>query len=149
MIRWSSSIDIRRPPEVVFGLLANIQDVEQSEGSPVLALDLITEGAPRLGSRYREVVQMMPFIKGEILSEITDFEPPHALEMTWKGPGMTGTDRYELANIQDGTMLKHTKCVSCPGVLRVMEPFMRIPLVPRLEGRLVEIKHLLEEGANL
>jgi hypothetical protein len=29
-----------------------------------------------------------------------------------------------------------------------MEPFMRIPLVPRLEERLVDIKHLLEAGDN-
>jgi hypothetical protein len=61
---------------------------------------------------------------------------------------MTGTDRYELAITQDGTTLNHTKCVSCSGVLRVMEPFMRIPLIPRLEERLVDIKHLLEVGDN-
>ena len=148
MIRWSSSIDIRRPPEVVFGLLANIQDVEQSEGSPVLALDLITEGAPRLGSRYREVVQMMPFIKGEILSEITAFESPRLLEMAWSGTGMTGTDTYELATVQAGTTLTHTKCVSWHGVLGLVEPIMRILLIPRLEQRLVDIKQLLEGGEN-
>jgi hypothetical protein len=148
MIVWSSSIDIRRPPEMVFELLANIQGVQQSEDSPVLALDLITEGPPRLGSRYREVVQMMPLIKGEIISEITAFDPPRVLEMAWRGPGMTGTDRYELAATQDGTTLNHTKCVSCPGILRIMEPFMRIPLIPRLEERLVDIRHLLEAGGN-
>ena len=148
MIVWSSSIDIHRPPEVVFELLANIQDVQQADDSPVLALDLITEGPPRLGSRYREVVQMTPFFKGEILSEITAFESPRFLEMTWRGTGMTGTDRYELAKNQDGTTLSHTKCVSWPGVLRLLEPIMRIPLIPRLEQRLVDIKHLLEEGAN-
>jgi hypothetical protein len=60
MIVWSSSIDIQRPPEIVFDFLANIQDVQQSDDSPVLALDLITEAPPRLGSKYREVVQMMP-----------------------------------------------------------------------------------------
>jgi hypothetical protein len=29
-----------------------------------------------------------------------------------------------------------------------MEPVMRIPLIPRLEKRLVEIKQILEEGEN-
>lgn len=148
MIVWSSSIDIHRPPEVVFEFLANIQDVQQSDDSPVLALDLVTEGPPRVGSRYREVVQMMPLIKGEIISEITAFDHPRVLEMAWSGPGMTGTDRYELATIQDGTTLNHKKCVSFPGALRVMEPIMRIPLIPRLEERLVEIKHHLEVGDN-
>ena len=31
MIVWSSSHDIRRPPEVVCDLLANIQDVQHNE----------------------------------------------------------------------------------------------------------------------
>jgi hypothetical protein len=148
VIVWSSSIDIRRPPEVVFDLLANIQDVQQSDDSLVLVLDLITEGPPRLGSKYREVVQMMPLIKGEIISEITAFDPPRVLEMAWRGPGMTGIDRYELASIEDGITLNHKKCVSYPGVLRILEPFMRIPLVPRLEERLVDIKRLLEGSDN-
>lgn len=148
MIVWSSSIDIRRAPEAVFDLLANIQDVQQEEDSPVLALELITEAPPRLGSRYREVVQMTPLFKGEIMSEITAFEPPRLLELTWEGTGMIGTDRYELTKFEDGTRLHHTKCVSWPGVLRLLEPIMRIPLIPRLEERLVDIKQLLEEVEN-
>jgi hypothetical protein len=148
MIRWSSSVHIRRPPEAVFEYLANIQDVQQEEGSPVLALDLTTEGPPRLGSRYREVVQMLPFFKGEILSELTAFEPPRLLEMAWTGPGMKGIDRYELAATQDGTTLKHTKDTVCLGALRLVEPFMRGALVPRLGERLVGIKRELEERPN-
>ena len=148
MIVWSSSIDIRKPPEVVFEFLANIQDVQQSDDSPVLALDLITEAPPRIGSRYREVVQMMPFVKGEILSEITAFEFPRVLEMAWSGAGMSGTDRYELDTHPYGTTLNHTKRTSFPGILRVLEPIMRKPLIPRLEQRLVDIKHILEGREN-
>jgi uncharacterized protein YndB with AHSA1/START domain len=145
VIAWSSSIDILRPPEAVFEFLANIQDVQQEEGSPVLALDLTTPGPPRLGSRYREVVQMLPFFKGEILSEITAFEPPRLLEMVWRAPGMKGTDTYELASAHGATDLKHTKNTVCLGALRLMEPFVRGALVPRLEERLVAIKRELEE----
>jgi hypothetical protein len=65
--------------------------------------------------------------------------------LTWNGAGMRGTDRYELDANQHGTTLKHTKCTSFLGILRVMEPVMRIPLIPRLEQRLVEIKHLIED----
>jgi hypothetical protein len=148
MIDWSSSITIHKPPEIVFDFLANIQEVQQTEDSPVLALDLITAGPPRKGSRYREVVQMAPFIKGEILSEITAFEPPRVLEMTWQGSGMEGFDRYELEAIQNGTTVNHKKCTSCIGFLRIMEPLMRSPLVSRLEQRLVAIKHLLEESVD-
>jgi len=149
MIEWRSSVDIRRRPEAVFDFLSNLDRVEQPEGSPVLAYELTTSGPPGLGSEYREVVQMLPFYKGEIISKITAFEPPVLLEMTWTGPGMTGRDRYELAEIQDGTTLVHQKWTSCPGLLRVMEPLMRKPLFPRLEARLVDIKRLLEEGSDL
>lgn len=148
MILWSSSIAISRPPEEVFDFLANIQDVQQAKGSPVLALDMITAGPPRLGSRYREVVRMAPFVKGEILSEITEFKPFRVLEMSWQGPGMVGFDRYELEAIQNGTGLKHKKCTSFPSLLRIVEPLMRRPLINRLEQRLVAIKCLLEEDVG-
>ena len=68
MITFSSSINIARPPEAVFDFLANVHLVQQAEGSPVLALDMTTPGPPRLGSRYREVVQLLPFSKGEFIS---------------------------------------------------------------------------------
>ena len=64
MITFSSSINIARPPDAVFEFLANTQNVPQAEGLPVFALEMTTPGAPRLGSRYREVVQMLPFYKG-------------------------------------------------------------------------------------
>jgi hypothetical protein len=125
---------------VVFHFLANIHDVKQEEGSPVLALELITPGPPSLGSRYREVVQMLPFFKGEIFSEITVFRPPQVLELTWTAPGMKGIDRYELAARHYGTSLKHTKNTICLGALRLAEPVMRSALVPKLEERLLGIK---------
>jgi len=149
MIVFRSPINIKRQPEAVFDLLANVHRMQQAEGSPVLALEMTTPGPPGLGSRYREVVRMLPFYNGKILSEITAFEPPLLLEMVWTGPAMTGRDRYELAEIQDGTKLVHQKWTSCRGLLRIMEPFMRNALLPRLESRLEEIKRSLEEGLAL
>ena len=149
MIVFRSSIDIGRRPEAVFDFLANVHRVQQAGGSPVLVLEMTTPGPPGLGSRFREVVRMLPFYEGEFLSEITEFEPPAILEMSWTGPAMTGRDRYELAAIQEGTQLAHHKWVSCPGLLRIMEPFMRKPLFSRLEERLEAIKGRLEEGSDL
>ncbi len=145
MIAFRGSIDIKKRPEAVFDLLANVHLVKQAEDSPVLALEMTTPGPVGLGTRYREVVQMLPFVKGEMLSEITAFGPPRVLEMEWTGPAMTGRDRYELAEIPDGTQLVHQKWTSGRGLLRLMEPFMRQALIPRLEERLVAIKRGLEE----
>lgn len=149
MIAFCSSINIRRRPEEVFHFLANVDRVQQAGGSPVLALDRMTAGPPGLGSRYREVVRMLPFYDGEILSEITAFDRPVLLEMVWTGPAMTGRDRYELAEIEGGTKLVHQKWTSAQGFLRVMEPFMQRALVPRLESRLEDIRRLLEAGHDM
>jgi hypothetical protein len=146
MIAFRGSIDIKRRPGAVFDLLANVHLVQQAEDSPVLALEITTPGPVGVGTRYREVVQMLPFYQGEILSEITAFEPPRLLEMVWTGAGMAGRDRYELADIPEGTRLVHQKWTSGRGLLRIMEPFMRWGLIPRLEARLEDIKRLLEEG---
>ena len=50
-----------------------------------------TNGLPAVGTRYREVVQMLPFVRGEILSEITRYEPPSHLEERFWGAGMQAT----------------------------------------------------------
>jgi len=80
VIVFRSSANIRRHPEAVFHFLANVDRVQQAGGSPVLALDRTTSAPPGLGTKYREVVRMLPFYNGEFLSEITAFEPPRLLE---------------------------------------------------------------------
>lgn len=149
MIVFSSSITIRRPPEVIFDFLSNLHNQQQAEGSPVMSLEKLTPEPPGLGFKYREVVQMFPFYKGVFISEIIGFDPPRVLELAWTGPAMIGRDRYELTAVQSGTELRHTKQVSNPGLLRILEPFMRRPLFPRLEARLKEIKRDLEEARPL
>ncbi len=145
MIEFSSSIRIHRPPEVVFHFLSDLHDLQQAGGSPVLSMEKLTPVPPGPGFRYREVVQMFPFYKGEFITEITVFEPPRVLELAWTGSGMIGRDRYELTAVDDGTELVHKKWLSSPGILRIMEPFMRRPLFPRLQARLDEIKRGLEQ----
>lgn len=145
MIVFSSFITICRPPEAVFQFLSNLHNLQQAGGSPVLSMERLTPEPPGPGFKYREVVQMFPFYKGVFISEILVFEPPRVLELAWTGPAMTGRDKYELTTVQNGTELHHRKQVSSPGFLRIMEPFMRRPLFPRLEARLEEIKRSLEE----
>jgi hypothetical protein len=147
MIEFTSTITIRRPPEPVFDFLASIHTLQQAGGSPVLSMEKLTPQSPGPGFKYREVVQMFPFYKGEFITEIVDFDRPRVLGLSWTGPAMVGRDKYELTPIQNGTELRHTKCVSSPGVLRIMEPMMRKQLFPRLLARLEEIKRRLEAEA--
>lgn len=145
MIEFSESVNISTPPEQVFHFLAYIDLVKQADDSPVLALERTTSGTPQVGTKYREVVQILPFYRGVFLSQITVFEPPLVLDIDFTGPGMTGRDRYELTCTDSGTKLHHMKWVSFVTPFAIMEPLMRRPLISRLHVRLLGIKQKLEE----
>ena len=72
-------------------MFAFLRDKDQhatKPGSPVLVLEKITPGPVGVGTCYREVVQMLPGVRGEILSEITHFEQDVCLEEDFAGAGM-------------------------------------------------------------
>ncbi len=60
-------------------------------------------GPPCVGTCYREVVQMLPFYRGEMLSEITRFEPNEYLEEDFRGAGMYGHLAYQFLPEKEGT----------------------------------------------
>ncbi len=64
-MNFELSIVIKRPPTAVFDFLRDKDKFQQPAGSPVLALEQTTPGPAAVGTRYREVVQMLPFIRGE------------------------------------------------------------------------------------
>ena len=89
------SIWINRPPADVFAFLRDKDLYPQEPGSPVLVLEKTTPEPAGVGTRYREVVQMLPCYHGEILSEITRFKPNEYLEEDFRGAGMHGHLAYE------------------------------------------------------
>ncbi|MGD2028041.1 MAG: SRPBCC family protein [Anaerolineales bacterium] len=141
------SIWIEQPPEVVFALLRDKDLHPREASSPVLALDKTTPGPVQVGTRYREVVQMLPFYQGEILSEITRFEPVACIEEVFHGAGMAGVLVYEFVPEDGGTRLVQRESLHYGGLLRLLEPAIKLFLGRRLKGRLEEIKAYLE-GAN-
>ena len=68
-------IEINKPPSDTFNFLCDKDQFKQPSNSPVLLLEKTTTGPIGVGTRYREVVQMMPFVKRDFLSEVTRFEP--------------------------------------------------------------------------
>lgn len=110
-------------------------------------LDKITPGPVCVGTRYREVVQIFPFIAGEIFSEITRFEPPEWLDEQFEGPGpMDGHLSYQFTPHRDGTRLVQREKLQMRGFTRVFEPLVKRILEPQLLNRLDEIKMILESG---
>ena len=140
------SVSIDRSPADVFGFLQDKDKYPQEEGSPVLVLEQTTPGPVGVGTRYREVVQMLPFYRGEITSEITRFEPGAFLEEDFSGAGMVGHLAYEFRPEGEGTILIQRETVRYRGLLGALEPVIRPVLGRQLKARLEEIKRVLESG---
>ena len=140
------SIAIDRAPSDVFAFLRDKDKYPQEDGSPVLILEKTTPGPPGVGARYREVVQMLPFVKGEILSEITRFEPGEFLEEDFQGAGMEGHLAYQFLAEGGGTKLIQRETLFWRGLLKVLAPIIRLALSRRLRERLEGIKTVLESG---
>ncbi|MBN1686642.1 MAG: hypothetical protein JW852_08305 [Spirochaetales bacterium] len=119
----------------------------QKEGSPVLLLEKTTHGPVAIGTRYREVVQMLPFYRGEILSKITRIEQSERLEEDFRGAGMHGHLAYAFLAEGQKTVLIQRETLRYHGVLRPCEPLIRRMLGRRLRERLEEIKKELESGS--
>jgi len=89
------SITIQRSPREVFVFLRDKDSFQQEESSPVVLIEKTTPGSTGVGTRYREVVRMLPFYQGEIHSQITRYEPYEWLEEDYDGPGMRGHLSYQ------------------------------------------------------
>lgn len=139
------SVLVERPAEEVFAFLRDKDTYQQKPNSPVLALDKTTPGPAGVGTHYREVVQMLPFFRGEILSEVTRFDPPRRLEEDFTGPGMRGHLAYEFAAGDGATLLIQRETVEMTGFAKAFGPFVRATLGTQLRYRLAGIKAELEQ----
>ena len=148
-MHFELSITIQRTPAEVFAFLRDKDQHPQDEGSPVLILEKTSPGPVGVGTRYREVVQMLPFYQGEILSVITHFEPPECLEEDFSGAGMQGHLAYQFLPEGDGTRLIQRETLECQGLLKVFEPLIKRFLGRKLKSRLEDIKAFLESRHSI
>ncbi|MBC8503817.1 MAG: SRPBCC family protein [Anaerolineales bacterium] len=140
------SILIERPQADVFAFLRDKDLYPQEKGSPVLILEKTTSGPVALGTGYREVVQMLPFARGEICSKITRFEPWEYLAEDFWGAGMYGHLEYQFVPEADGTSLFQRETLDVRWFLKPFEFFFKRALDWRLPSRLEDIKRVLESG---
>jgi hypothetical protein len=145
-MQFNLPISIQRSPEICFAFLRDKHLHPQKPGSAVRRLEKVTPGPVSVGTRYVEVVQMFPFVKGGIRSVVTRFDPPEWLEEDFAGAGMIGHLAYQFLPQATGTHLIQRETLHLRGVLRLCEPLIRRMLAPQLERRLVEIRARLEAG---
>ena len=147
-MEFDLDITIDRSPHIVFAFLRDKDKHPQEKYSPVLLLEKTTAGPCGVGTRYREIVQMLPFFKGEILSEITHFEPEHRLDEDWRGPGMDGHLTYLFLPDDGGTNLIQKETLNPRGLLWFFSPIINLTLGWAIRKRLQLIKRVLESGWN-
>lgn len=140
------SIRIARLPVDVFAFLRDKDLFPQPAGSPVLALDKTTPGPAGVGTGYREVVQMLPLIRGEIRSRVTRFEPPRFLEEDFRGAGMSGHLAYEFVPHGEATLLVQRETLEPYGIARLFAGVIERSLATKLPERLESIRLILESG---
>ncbi len=145
---YDLSITIRKPPEAVYAVLADVQDyIHVVPGSPIPEMEKIPPGPTSVGTRWREVVRLLPFLTMTMWSEATEVVPGRRLLETFHGPWMTGRIAYEVEPTVNGSVLRQRETLTAHGPLRLVAGRMDRMLRPRLVARLEAIRNLLETDA--
>lgn len=142
------SVFIDKPPADVFYFLCNKDTYKQERDSPVLLLEKITDGPVGVGTHYREVVQMAPFVKSEILSEVTRYEEYSVLEEKWAGGGMKGVLTYFFNPAGQGAELVQHVEIETRWPMRLFHPVIGRMYARAARYRLDCIKVILETGRS-
>jgi len=107
-----------------------------------------TDGPVGIGTRYREVVQMAPVVRSEILSEVTRYEQYSVLEERWSGGGMEGTLTYFFIAVGQGTELRQHVEIGTHWLLRLFDPVIARMYARAARYRLECIKAIWETGRS-
>ena len=79
-MQFEANATIHRPLEDVFGFFRDIHQQPRREGSVVPVYDKITPGLVGVGTRFREVVRLLPVLRGEVISELAGYVLLHRLD---------------------------------------------------------------------
>jgi hypothetical protein len=138
------SISINCTQEEAFIFLRDKDQHTQKRNSPVLVLERITDPPVAVGTRYREVVQMLPFYKSEIFSTITRYDPYEYLEEDFYSKSMQGHLAYQFIDVDGSAKLMQRERISFSFPINLLSPIIKKVLHRKLAERLEEIKLELE-----
>jgi hypothetical protein len=139
---------MKRPRKEVFAFFRDVDQHAGQKGTRVPVYDKTTTGPVGVGTRYREVVQVLPLVRGEMLSEVTCYEEGKRLEYRFSGLGMEGELAYTFEPFDGGTRVVqeqslHARCVLRPFGWLIGKMFAAVA-----GNRLEIIKAMLEQGAG-
>ena len=143
-MNFELAITINCSQKEVFLFLRDKDQHKQKENSPVLILEKTTEAPVEVGTKYREVVQMLPFYKSEILSVITRYEPYEYLEEDFSGARMKGHLAYQFVDQGGSTKLIQRESIFFSFPINLLYPIIKKMLYRKLVERLDELRKNLE-----
>ena len=142
-MRFSNTIEIKRPPAEVFDYLAtpeNIPDwnyaISESQRSP--------SGPIGVGTRIRQR-RTLPRPAEEEL-EITELQPGRRLVLTGDVGPLRGTLSYVLEPTSDGTRLTNAAELEASGPLRLAAPLFAGRIRAAVADNLATLKGIIESG---
>lgn len=124
--------------------MSDFENHHQESNSQVLLVEKLTPGPSRIGTQYRETVQLLPFITIEMITEVTQMNPHKNLEFTWSGGGMEGVLKYHLDPRDDWTNLEFSERVIPKGIMKLVGPLIQASFHKMMVDRLDGIKGVLE-----
>lgn len=146
-LEFELSAVINRPVEEVFAFFRDVDQHAGQKGTIVPVYDKITSGPVGVGTRYHEVVRILPFVTGEILTDVVGFEPGRQLAYRFVALGMDGDLTYLFEAVPEGTRLTQRQSLRPAGWQTLFSPMIRVMFSRMIRRRMAGIKALLEAGA--
>lgn len=135
---------INRPREDVFAFFRDVDQQGGRKGSIVPVLDKTTPGPVSIGTRYYEVVQIMPFVTGKVFTEVVGIVPYRLLAYRFVALGMKGELTYLFQATSEGTVVVQKQSLLPGGMLKLFGPIIGALFSMMATARLAGIKNLLE-----
>ena len=143
MITIETSIEIRRPVEVVFAFFADPHN-EPQWARTVKEVRVTPEGPPAVGTKVTKVASILG-MKLELVNELTALEPNQSLSFTSTSgsASMEGTVRFE-AEGGAGTRLSFVGQLEPGGLFKLAGPLLASQGKKQVEADWQQLKEVLE-----
>jgi uncharacterized protein YndB with AHSA1/START domain len=142
-VRVEETFGVDRPPEIVFDYVtdpANLADWQTARTTT----EQLTEGPPRLGSRFRERLKPPLSREFEQVTEFTEFVQPRRLHVhIVEGPfPVDGTWSFEPDD--SGTRVHFVADRQLRGVMRLLEPIVTRIMARQFAGYHRNLRRIVE-----
>lgn len=141
MFQVSCSEEIARPPDVVFALAGDYAN-DPAWRTGVLCMVYETACPPTVGTRTRETMRSLGRTAVTV-AELTEYSPSRTAFRGLSGPiACEGSREFSATSM--GTRFTYSLTLRPAGVLRVVEPLLRLVFARRIRTDLRRLKHRLE-----